>query len=446
MRSGRTSALVTLSVGGAAALAAWGLLVWELLSWESPRVAVTPPLAGTVLPRVEVVRVRAELPSASMAAHPDGDEHAAGAHAASAHAQTAAASAAQTAAMSAPAAQRRLDDLLATVHAQVDAVREPVRARTTGTAPPRIPLPQDVVTCGGLRARDVTRVAYLIDCSARSESHVPAMVDAVMRSAARLGDAQSFVVVACRKDWAEVAPPGAMRRGGGAFGSSVAADLRAWLRDNTSPGGPPQIYAGIEAAMASRPDLVVLVSAGLANPGDADDVRDAALAAVERANPRDARTGERRARIMTLVAGGQDPRGVMASIASAHARGTALHGVLGGATPGLAVRSATDPSDPGAAAGAPARDTSGTGGLERAADSDARMVEAMRRALADPSDPASARALLEAAVLAESMGWPREHVTRLATAAMRRADALGLDQMAADAAQLAARTSEGTPQ
>jgi hypothetical protein len=432
VRPGRTSALVTLSVGGAAAVAAWGLLVWELLAWEAPRVSVTPPLAGTVLPRVEVVRVRAELPAAATA------------QAAAASAQATAAPAAQTAAASAPAAQRRLEELLATVHAQVDAVREPVRARTTGTAPPRIPLPQDVVTCGGLRARDVTRVAYLIDCSARSEPHIADMVDAVMRSAARLGDAQSFVVVACRKDWAEVAPPGAMRRGGAAFGSSVAADLRAWLRDNASPGGSPQIYAGIEAAMASRPDLVVLVSAGLANPGDADDVRDAALAAVERANPRDARTGARRARIMTLVAGGQDPRGVMSSIASAHARGAALHGVLDGAAPGLAGRHVTPPSDTGAAAGPPGRDTSGAAGV--ADDLDARMVEAVRRALADPSDPASARALLEAAVLADSMGWPRDHVARLATAAMRRADALGLDQMAADAARLAAQAREGTPQ
>lgn len=419
MRPGRTAALVTLSLGGIAALAAWSLLIWDLLAWQAPRISVTPPIASAVLPRVEVARVRAEPAAGTAAAGRTG----------TAPGEVARADATAPDALGtspAPVAAARLEALFDALQSRLDAQREPVRARTTGTAPPRIPLPRDVVTCGGIRARGVDRVTYLIDCSARSEPHIGLMIDEVLRSISRLDDAQSFAVVACRKDWAEAAPPGAMRKGGLSFGSAMAADLRSWLAERAAPGGPPQIYAGIECAMGTRPDLVVLVSAGLANPGDGDDARDAALGAVDRANPRDARTGQRASRVMTLVAGGQDPRGVLSSIAAAHAADATLHGSL---VPPPAPRAATD------GASAPPL---------RTADSDARLIDAMRVALADPADPASARALLEATVIAESMGWPREHLVRMASAAARRAQALGLDEIAWDADRIARRVSETT--
>ena len=436
MRTGRTSALVTLSIGGIAAFAAWSVLIWDLLAWEAPRVAVVPPIAGTVLPRVEVVRVRADgAPAPTTSTHertaqaggqrgtPAGDARTTQAGGSS----DAGAAPRANATSSVPAAEARLGELMEALRARVDAQREPVRARTTGTAPPRIPLPRDVVTCGSVRARGVDRVTYLIDCSARSEPHIGMMIDEVMRSVSRLDDSQSFAVVACRRDWAEIAPPGAMRKGGASFGSSMEADLRSWLRDSAAPAGAPQIYAGIEAAMGTRPDLIVLVSAGLANPGDGDDVRDAAMGAFERANPRDARTGRRAARVLTLVAGGSDPKGVLSSIAAAHAADAPLHGTISAPAPARAS------ADSAAALAAPQ------------GDSDARLIEAMRRALSDPADPASARALLEATVIAQSAGWPREHVVRMATATARRAEALGLDEIAAEAGEIARRAAEASP-
>ena len=418
MRTGRTAALVTLSLGGIVAIAAWSMLIWDLLAWQAPRVAVVPPIAGAVLPQVEVIRVRADASPAAQAAGTAG--------AAAAASPTDGAPGEASASTAVPAAVGRLEALMDALKARVDAQREPVRARTTGTAPPRIPLPRDVVTCGGIRARGVERIAYLIDCSARSEPHIGLMVDEVLRSAARLDDAQSFAVIACRKDWAEVAPPGAMRKGGALFGSAMQSDLRSWLQENATPGGPPQIYSGIEAAMGTRPDLVVLVSAGLANPGDGDDVRDAALGAFDRANPRDARSGRRATRVMTLVAGAQDPKGVLASIAASHAVDAPLHGPLAAPSP---VRAPAD---------APQVQPIPQG------EADARLVDAMRLALSDPADPASARALLEATVIAQSMGWPREQVARMASAAARRAEALGLDQIALEADTIARRAVEGT--
>ena len=415
MRTGRTAALVTLSLGGIAAVIAWSLLIWDLLAWQAPRIAVVPPIKGTVLPRVEVVRVRADAPAASASSVVAGTSRGGEAPADTPSLQ----------APDAPAAEQRLGELMDSLRARLDAQREQVRARTTGTAPPRIPLPRDVVTCGGLRTKGVERVAYLIDCSARSEPHIGLMIDEVLRSASRLDDAQSFTVIACRKDWAEVAPPGAMRKGGASFRSSIAEELRSWLRETAIPGGPPQIYSGIEAAMATRPDLVVLISAGLANPADGDDARDAALGACDRANPRDAVRGTRAARVMTLVAGGQDPKGVLASIAAAHAADAPLHGTLSAPAP----------------ARAPAEFAAAPPGQK--GESDAKLVEAMRRALSDPSDPASARALLEATVIAESMGWPREHIVRMASAAARRAEALGLDEIASEAEGIARRVAEG---
>lgn len=426
MRTGRTSALVTLSLGGIAALAAWSVLIWDLLLWEAPRVAVVPPIAGAVLPRVEIVRVRADLATApARPADGSGATEDAARSRPTGGANDAGPAPHVREPSSVPAAEARLDSLMDALKARVDAQREPVRARTTGTAPPRIPLPRDVVTCGSVRARGVERVTYLIDCSARSEPHIGAMMDEVMRSVSRLDDAQSFAVVACRKDWSAVAPPGAMRKGGASFGSAMEADLRSWLRESAAPAGAPQIYAGIEAAMGTRPDLIVLVSAGLANPGDGDDVRDAAIGAFERANPRDARSGRRAARVMTIVAGGQDPKGVLAAISAAHATDAPLHGTLS-----VPARAAADP----AATESPPQ-----------GDSDARLVEAVRRALSDPADPASARALLEATVIAQSAGWPREHVVRMATATARRAEALGLDEIAAEAGAIARRAAEGNP-
>lgn len=429
MRTGRTAALVTLSLGGVAAIAAWAVLIWDLLAWEAPRVSVVPPIAGAVLPQVEVVRVRAEVATAPAAPSKERGTGASEERSAQAGGPSDAEAAPRAhASSSVPSAEARLGELMDALRARVDAQREPVRARTTGTAPPRIPFPRDVVTCGSVRARGVDRVTYLIDCSARSEPHIGMMIDQVLRSVSRLDDAQSFAVVACRKDWSAVAPPGAMRKGGASFGSSAEADLRAWLQETAVPAGAPQIYAGIEAAMATRPDLVVLVSAGLANPGDGDDVRDAAIGAFERANPRDARTGRRAARVMTLVAGGQDPKGALASIATAHAADAPLHGGLSAPAP------ARTPAEASVAEAAPQ------------GDSDARLIEAMRCALSDPADPASARALLEATVIAQSAGWPREHVVRMATATARRAEALGLDEIAAEAGAIARRAAEGNPQ
>ncbi len=421
MSTGRNAALATLSIGGLMALIAWSVLIRDLFLWEAPRVAVVPPIAGTALPRVEVA-LRAAGTSAEQPVRIGQASQPPEPRASAAPVPTGASSAPSAS----PEAIRRLDAAMAQIATRLDAQREQVRARTTGTAPPQIPLPRDVVTCGGMRARGVERVAYLIDCSARSEPHIALMIDEVMRSIARLDDAQSFSVIACRKDWAEVAPPGAMRKAGSSLGSSIASDLRTWLRDKAAPGGNPQIFAGIEAAMGTRPDLVVLVSAGLANPGDGNDARDAALGAFDRANPHDARSGRRPARVMTLVAGGQDPGGVLASIASAHAVDARLHGTL---SPPATARAAADASPT-----APAPQ----------GDLDARLIAAMRVALSDPADPASARALLEAAVIAETMDWPREHVARMARAAARRAESLGLDEIAAEANGMALRAVQGS--
>lgn len=417
MRSGRTAAIVTLSLGGVAAAVSWWLLIGDILAWEAPRIAVVPPIDGTVLPRVQVVRLRADVAARGSTDEPIVRTAPVEGHAAAPD---------SPALTEASAADRLLDARMDALRRRLDSLRETVRARTTGTAPPQIPLPRDVVTCGGVRARGVERVTYLIDCSARSQPHIGAMVDEVMRSVSRLDDRQSFAVIACRKDWAETAPPGAMRRGGSSFGSTVAEDLKAWLIRTATPEGPPQVYAGIQAAMALRPDLVVLVSAGLANPGDADDVRDAALGAFDRANPRDAQSGRRAARVMTLAAGGNDPMGVLSAIAAAHASDAALHGTLSAPVP------ATSTADLATASPTPG------------ADSDARIVAAMRRALSDPADPASARALMEATVIAASAGWPPEHVVRMANAAARRAEALGLDELAMEANALARRTAEGS--
>lgn len=397
---GRTAALATLAAGGAVAIAAWAVLIHDLLDWQQPLIAVVPPIRGTVLPRVSVAALPADTNSAA--------------------AVTAAAPPLAAPAPPAPSAQRAAAapeaDALTDVRARLERMAEPIASRTTGTAPPRIPMPTDVVCVEGMRVRGVGRVAYLLDCSARSAGLADRMADAVVRSARRLDEAQSFAVIVAHRGGAMVAPPGAMRRGGPSFPPSAADDLRGWLLETMRPEGEPLVLAGIEAAMGTRPDLVVLVSAGLAAPGDTDDVRDAALAACNRANPKDA-AGRRPARIMSVVAGGEDPRGVLAAIAAAHGDGTALLGTL--PAEGAAGASAT--------ARAPAPEPAGTPG------GDPDLVQAMRIAMQDPAAPESAQALLRAAVLAQSMGWPPEHVARLAHAAARRADALGLDATARDA-------------
>lgn len=421
---GRTAALATLAAGGAVAIVAWAMLIHDLLAWQDPLIAVVPTVKGTVLPRVSVVSLPAGVGAAASTGMPSTSAPSSMREEA-ARAATDGTAAEGARAAGSPAPDRSAlpaADVLTDVRERLARLSEPIASRTTGTAPPRIPLPTDVVCVEGMRVRGVNRVAYILDCSARSAGLAQRMADAVVRSARRLDDSQSFAVIVARRGGATIAPPGAMRRGGTSFQASAADDLRAWLLESMAPEGEPLVLPGIDAAMSTRPDLVVLVSAGLAGPGDADDVRDAALAACNRANPRDA-SGRRPARIMAVTAGGEDPRGVLAAIAAAHGDGTTLIGALMAETAG-------GESAPGIAA---AEGAAGTAGGDRA------LVDALRAAMRDPADPESAQSLLRAAVLAQSMGWPAEHVARLAQAAARRAEALGLDATAAEARSIRSR-------
>ncbi|MBU3728564.1 MAG: hypothetical protein FGM37_04865, partial [Phycisphaerales bacterium] len=119
VRTARTAAIATLSLGGLVALAAWSALIVDLLAWEAPRVAVVPPIAGAVLPRVEIVR------PPSGAVPPPKSPARAAEHAAGAGVSPGAAAASGAPAVSeAPAADRRLRELMDALRARLDAQRE----------------------------------------------------------------------------------------------------------------------------------------------------------------------------------------------------------------------------------------------------------------------------------------------------------------------------------
>ncbi|MBI1304330.1 MAG: hypothetical protein GC172_11180 [Phycisphaera sp.] len=167
----------------------------------------------------------------------------------------------------------------------------------------------------GLVAGTATSVAYVVDASGSMAGSFPAIVDEVARSLARLDPSQRFTVVCFRRD-------GAVALGGdGALRPATADATREavrWLREGVVPSGRSSPLEALRVALRSGADCVFLLSTTVTGPGRHELDRAALLEAMEALNPRDPRSGARRATIQCIQFLEEDPGGALSALADAH--------------------------------------------------------------------------------------------------------------------------------
>lgn len=218
----------------------------------------------------------------------------------------------------------------------------PVRPVVRAPDPPPLPPPpaqEMVASFAGVEGVRAGRIVYVIDASAAMVPTFRVLRGELARSLARLEPRQSFQIIAYRR------PPGGtrdevMRLDAAREFLDASASARdragAWLAD-IEPSGSSYPLAGLEAALALRPDLVFLLTTSIPRSGNAQwgDGTDVTLAALNRLNPIDPRTGQRPTVIKAVQFVADDPTGLLHAIAAAHGDGEGSYRVVqvGGVDP-----------------------------------------------------------------------------------------------------------------
>ena len=179
-------------------------------------------------------------------------------------------------------------------------------------------LPKDIVSIAGVRQESARRVVFLLDASGSMIGAYPSAVDELIASLARMSEEQFAGVVAFRSGNAIAAPPGALVRMGPTFGQHGREQLRRWLLDEVAPAGSSDPRTALRAAIALKPDSIVLVSAGLLGAGDLPTDRDVLLADLDSLNPKDPRTRRRSIQFACVHLMDPEPLGALSAIARDH--------------------------------------------------------------------------------------------------------------------------------
>lgn len=180
------------------------------------------------------------------------------------------------------------------------------------------------VRFAGLGASNARSVVYVVDASGPMVTSLPRVLEEVVRSAEQLSPVQKFGVVLFREteDGTGVesfspvlvrATPTAKRR------------LAEWL-GAVEPRGASNPLAGLEVALAMKPDAVFLLSRSIARSGGGvwEQGLDATLARLDELNPP---TGSGRGPvrrpvlIQTIQFLDDDPTGIMQAIGARHGQG-----------------------------------------------------------------------------------------------------------------------------
>ncbi len=197
------------------------------------------------------------------------------------------------------------------------------------------------VMFAGVRARQAQKIVYVVDASGAMVSSFTWVVQELIRSIDTLDPEQSFQVVLFRDR-----PP---MRGSGASvvdlfpsgtGRLVAAtpDNKAavaeWLRKQ-HPIGRSNPLDGLIKGLEYTPDVVFLLSRSIRRSGGAGGQmpawglgREATLARLEQANPREAWSGKRMVVIKALQFIEDDPTGTMRAIADLHGDGEGSYRIV----------------------------------------------------------------------------------------------------------------------
>lgn len=213
----------------------------------------------------------------------------------------------------------------------------PVRREATPVERPAEPLPAPSaeeagpVSFAGVESRRAARVVYVIDGSGVMASSLPFVKEELVRSVAKLGAGQSFQVIASRVG--KVGSAGTEYFRGATLvsaGGKEKQELARWLA-TVEPGGRSDPLAGLSAALALKPDLVLLLTRSIRRSGKGAEWgagNAATLAELERLNPVDAGTGRRGAVIKAVQFVEEDPTGLLRAIAEAHGDGEGSYRVV----------------------------------------------------------------------------------------------------------------------
>ena len=283
--------------------------------------------------------------------------------------------------------------------------------------------PSTMFAMAGIRLPTARRMVFLVDASGSMIGSYPAAVDAVLEAIGRLSDEQQFAVIPFQAGDAFLPDGDPLRRAGATLGQRGRDQLKAWLLERIVPSGGSDPTRAVRAALALKPDTVVIVSAGLLGAGHTTRDRDVLLTELDALNPRDARTGRRPVVFACIHLMQQEPLGALEVIAREHGLAGSyrfLPRLADLRETGDATLAQDDELIRGVAA---AIDQAKSGEIAAA------RVALLRIGLAHPLHEASPAALLAAAEISLNHDHDARSARRLAGAAAHGARAFGLGSL-----------------
>lgn len=186
----------------------------------------------------------------------------------------------------------------------------------TSTAPP-------IVRFAGVQTKAARKIVYVVDGSGATAASFSSLQQQLLRSIDELSATQRFQVVLFRNfsDSATTLAPINNEKLAYATRANKQAVGR-WL-DTITTRGRSNPIDGLRAALALKPDLVLLITKSIERTGDGAWAggRERILLELNELNPRSSRTGQRRTVIKAVQLLNEDPTGIMQAIGHAHGDG-----------------------------------------------------------------------------------------------------------------------------
>lgn len=186
----------------------------------------------------------------------------------------------------------------------------------TSTAPP-------VVRFAGVQTKAARKIVYVVDGSGATAASFSSLQKQLLRSIDELSPTQRFQVVLFRsaKDAPVTLAPINEHKPAYATRANKQA-VAAWL-DTITTHGRSNPIDGLRAALALKPDLVLLITKSIERTGEGAWAggRERILLELNDLNPRSSRTGQRRTVIKAVQLLDEDPTGIMQAIGEAHGDG-----------------------------------------------------------------------------------------------------------------------------
>ncbi|MCK4872488.1 MAG: VWA domain-containing protein [Phycisphaerales bacterium] len=191
-----------------------------------------------------------------------------------------------------------------------------------------------VVRFAGTSSQGAARICYLLDASGSMRLRLPVIIDELMRSIDRLDDDQRFMLILFQNDEAILPSFSGSRPKLLAPTREHTEQLVRWL-DTVIARGRSNPIKAIEQAVALRPDTIFILSNNITGSGQFELSQNELLAALDRLNPKNQRTGRREIVINTIQFVDPDPLDTLKRIAQEHGSGPDSYNFISRAELGL---------------------------------------------------------------------------------------------------------------